>query len=68
MLTFSVLIPTDQFVVHSFNNDIQFLPRLNRQLFAAPLFISERGQDGHLVQNLYLPFVLKQIEKEFQFT
>lgn len=64
ILTLSFLVPTDQFVVHSFNNDVKCLPCFDWQLFPTPLLISECGDDGHLVQDLYFSIILKEIQYE----
>lgn len=64
ILTLALLVPTDQFVIRLFDNDVQFLSCFDRKLFVGPLLISECRDNGHLLQHLDLPLILKSIRND----
>lgn len=60
LLTLALFVPTDQSVIFSFRDDVDSFSCFDRQLLAGPLFVGQRGDDGHLVQHLDLPFILRK--------
>lgn len=68
LLTLALLAAAEQSVIRGLGHDVHSFSCLHRQLFAGPLLVGERWDDGRLVQHPNLPLELTQVEKTRTFT